>query len=509
MSGARKMFDLTETPTKIGHDENGPTWQTSFAPRRRQPLMTAKVVEGLIQMLDIFVIVIIGQIALQFYIGSILGTDITRSQHVIYGLISIAVAMVFSFAMHRCRGYVIRNLVRPGWQCQRIFFNWTITVSVLTMIAFIGKASATYSRGWLVVWICGSFITLSVMRIATHNLINVARRRGLLNRTVAIVGAGEVGEHLIAKIKADLNTEIVIAGVFDDRLTRVPAEVEGYRVLGTTDSLITMIQASLIDEIIIALPLRAADRIGGLIAKLRSLPADLRLSIDDTSTGFPMRAIGQTATFQVIEILDRPLKNWSGITKWLEDRILGTIFLLLVTPLMGLTALAIRLDSKGPAFFVQERFGFNNQPVRVFKFRTMHVNQGDPSGSVRTIRNDPRVTRIGRFLRAVSLDELPQILNVMRGDMSLVGPRPHALTMKAGEQLYHDAVAEYSHRHRVKPGITGWAQIHGHRGEIDSLEKAQQRVAYDLHYIEHWSLWLDLKILLATVAVVVSRNNAY
>jgi polysaccharide biosynthesis protein PslA len=169
-----------------------------------------------------------------------------------------------------------------------------------------------------------------------------------------------------------------------------------------------------------------------------------------------------------------------------------------------LVALLIKLESRGPVFFVQRRFGFNNEVIRVLKFRTMYVDRGDQSGEQRTVRDDRRVTRVGRILRALSIDELPQLINVLRGEMSIVGPRPHAIAMKAGNGvLYGDAVAEYCHRHRVKPGITGWAQVNGLRGEVDTLSKARARVEHDLYYIEHWSPWLDLKILVKTIIVVM------
>jgi lipopolysaccharide/colanic/teichoic acid biosynthesis glycosyltransferase len=175
---------------------------------------------------------------------------------------------------------------------------------------------------------------------------------------------------------------------------------------------------------------------------------------------------------------------------------------------MALIAILIKLDSHGPIFFVQKRFGYNNEVINVIKFRTMYSNSSDPSGAQRTVRHDPRVTRIGGILRWLSLDELPQLINVVRGDMSLVGPRPHAVAMKAGDRLYCDAVAQYRHRHRVKPGITGWAQVSGLRGEVDTLDKARARVAHDLFYIEHWSPLFDLKILLTT-AGLLRRGGAY
>jgi exopolysaccharide biosynthesis polyprenyl glycosylphosphotransferase len=209
--------------------------------------------------------------------------------------------------------------------------------------------------------------------------------------------------------------------------------------------------------------------------------------------------IGYVGTVPVLEVVDRPLKNWRAVAKWMEDKLLGSLLLIFVGPLMALTAILIKLDSPGPVLFVQKRFGFYNEVIGVLKFRTMHIDRADPSGAQRTVRNDPRVTRLGRILRWLSFDELPQLINVIRGDMSLVGPRPHTVAMKAGDRLYGEAVERYLHRHRVKPGITGWAQVSGLRGEVDTLEKAHARVAQDLYYIEHWSRWLDLKILLKTV----------
>jgi len=193
----------------------------------------------------------------------------------------------------------------------------------------------------------------------------------------------------------------------------------------------------------------------------------------------------------------------------MEDKILAILLLILFGPLMVIITLLIKMSGPGPILFAQERFGFNNEIIRVLKFRTMRHDRGDPSGAQRTVRDDPRVTWLGRILRCLSLDELPQLINVLRGDMSLVGPRPHAVHMKVGGRLYADAVEQYLHRHRVKPGITGWAQVNGLRGEVDTLEKGHARVVHDLYYIEHWSLWLDLRILVRTVAIVLSGKGAW
>ena len=210
-----------------------------------------------------------------------------------------------------------------------------------------------------------------------------------------------------------------------------------------------------------------------------------------------------------LEIANRPLTHRGSVAKWIQDKMLAGILLIWLAPVFAVVALAIKLDSRGPVLFTQKRFGLNNDVIQVLKFRTMHVDRGDQSGALPTVRNDPRVTHVGRILRWLSLDELPQLINVLRGDMSLVGPRPHAIAMKAGDRLYCDAVEEYLHRHRVKPGITGWAQVNGLRGEVDTLDKAHARVAHDLYYVEHWSPWLDLKILLQTVGILASPDNAY
>jgi Undecaprenyl-phosphate glucose phosphotransferase len=366
-----------------------------------------------------------------------------------------------------------------------------------------------YSRSWATLFARFSFAAVGTVRIGVAAAMDRWADRGRLSRFVAVVGAGELGQQVVAKLRSAKGSPVVIAGIFDDRLTRVPAVVEGCRVRGTTDDLIALVRRSLIDEVVLALPLRAEARIGELVVKLRSLPVDIRLSLDPIGGGFPIRGVHEIASIQMIEILDRPLKNWSAIVKWFEDKVLGFVYLVACAPIMAAIALAIRFDSKGPAIFAQERFGFNNNTIRVFKFRTMAVDYGDPTGAARTVPGDPRVTRVGRVLRRLSLDELPQLLNVLLGDMSLVGPRPHVMAMRAGERLYHEAVGEYFLRHRVRPGMTGWAQVHGLRGEIDSAENARARVVHDLWYIDNWSLWLDVKILFMTLRVILTAKNAY
>jgi exopolysaccharide biosynthesis polyprenyl glycosylphosphotransferase len=249
-----------------------------------------------------------------------------------------------------------------------------------------------------------------------------------------------------------------------------------------------------------------------LIAKLRQLPTEVLISLEpiaEIADTLPVLGCKEIGGLPTIEIVKLPIEPFGAMTKWFEDKIISLLVLIFVGPLMLIIAALIKLDSPGPVFFVQDRYGFNNKPIKILKFRTMYVHAEDRSGAQRTIQGDPRVTPFGRILRAYSLDELPQLINVLKGDMSLVGPRAHAIAMKVEELPYHDAIAEYPQRHRVRPGITGWAQINGLRGEVDTWERGYARVQHDLEYIERWSLWLDLKILILTLPAILVRRNAY
>ena len=442
--------------------------------------------------------------ALYFDLLTDLGTE--PGSHVLPALFA---ATLFVGGFERLGGYQLKKLSKLHWQLSRVMMVWGISVSVLLLVGFLGKISQNYSRGWALAWIIAGTAVLLLGRGVLHYLIAAWMQRGYLARNVVIVGAGDEGRRLIVKLQDAKDKTIAIRGVFDDRQSRLSRSVCGISVLGTTDDLLRFVPHAPIDEVIIALPLDAERPLKALCDKLKVLAVDLRLSVEPLVETFQVRGMSYVDNVPVLDIADRPLKHWRAIVKWIEDKSLATLMLIFAGPSMGIIAMLIKLDSRGPVFFVQERFGFNNEVIRVLKFRTMYVDRGDPSGEQRTVRNDPRITRFGRLLRWLSFDELPQLINVLRGDMSLIGPRPHAIAMKAGDRLYGDAVEQYLHRHRVKPGITGWAQVNGLRGEVDTLAKARARVAHDLYYIEHWSLWLDFKIILKTVGILASRDNAY
>jgi len=276
------------------------------------------------------------------------------------------------------------------------------------------------------------------------------------------------------------------------------------------DDLVEFARRTRVDLVLFSLPISAESRILQMLKKLWVLPVDIRLSAHNNQLRFRPRSYSYIGSVPVLDVFDRPIADWDVVMKWLFDKLIGALALIALSPVMLFTALAIKFDSRGPVLFKQKRYGFNNELIEVYKFRSMYVDQCDPTASKLVQQNDPRVTKVGAFIRKTSLDELPQLINVVfKGDLSLVGPRPHAVHAKAADRLYDEAVDGYFARHRVKPGITGWAQINGWRGETDTEEKIQRRVEHDLHYIENWSVLLDLAILARTPLALAKTEHAY
>ena len=243
--------------------------------------------------------------------------------------------------------------------------------------------------------------------------------------------------------------------------------------------------------------------------RLQCLPADIRLVVAPLGYRLLNRRVSCVHQVPMIHVAERPLGEWGRLVKGVEDAVVATLALAVLGPVMLLIALAIKVDSPGPVLFRQRRYGFNNQVIEILKFRTMRHDQCDPIGSRLTTRDDPRVTRLGRLLRRSSLDELPQLINVLRGDMSIVGPRPHPIEAKAADRLYQDVVAGYAARHKVKPGLTGWAQVNGWRGPTDTEDQIVKRVEHDLWYLENWSVYFDIRIMFMTILVGLFGKNAY
>jgi Undecaprenyl-phosphate glucose phosphotransferase len=488
------------TDNSIGHAAH---WQLGFGRRAR---LSSEILSAAVAAFDFCLVLIVGAATFVWYFDLI---DRYSGQPGHYVLTVVFAATLFIAGFERLGGYQLKQLLRLDWQLMHIAVVWAATLAALLLTAFVAKLSESYSRGWALVWFICAPTVLLMARGVLHLAVTRWVRGGTFARNIVVVGAGREGQRLMAKLQGSQDKSIAVRGVFDDCELKFPDAKFSSNVMGTTDDLIRAARRSPVDEVIIALPLDAEEQLKALFCKLKGIATDLRLSIEPIAERFPVCGVSYVGSVPVFDIAERPLKHWRALAKWVEDKVLSALLLIFFGPLMAVTAMLIKVDSRGPVIFAQERFGFNSEVIKVLKFRTMYVDRGDRTGAQRTVHNDPRVTRVGRILRSLSIDELPQLMNVLRGDMSIVGPRPHAIAMKAGGRLYQYAVEEYFHRHRVKPGITGWAQVNGLRGEIDTLEKARARVAHDLHYIERWSPWLDLKILLKTAGILASRANAY
>lgn len=332
---------------------------------------------------------------------------------------------------------------------------------------------------------------------------------GFLATQVVLFGADAIGQRLMQMIHDDYPDTVQVRGVFDDRIDRVPAEINGIAVERGMTRLLSMVHDNPdIEKVLIALPMRAEERILELLQRLRHLDVDVAL-VPEFVGGRVDRQLNRDPYPQLLDVGRRAQSAVGRVAKRCFDFTAALGLLLLLSPVFLLVALAIKLDSAGPIWFFQPRMGFNNKRFSVYKFRSMYVDCADLAAKQQTKRNDSRVTRVGALLRRTSIDELPQLINVLRGEMSLVGPRPHALGMQVGDQLCDEIVREYAVRHRVKPGITGWAQVRGLRGAIEEPELLVARVQHDIYYIDNWSFSFDLRILIMTAVELIRTKNAF
>ncbi len=341
-------------------------------------------------------------------------------------------------------------------------------------------------------------------------LVGIALDFGLTERRAVMIGGGFRTSEVMRAMAAAPGNDIHVHGIFDDRSDeRSPGVVDGVPRLGTVNDLLAFARTAEIDMLIITLPLSAEARIREILKAVAVLPLDVRLADFSNDPGFRRRAVAPPEG-GLIELVSRPLRDGELALKRALDIVGACVAILLLSPVLIGTAIAIRLDSPGPILFRQPRHGYNHKPVLVWKFRSMYAAACDPTARQIVTKGDPRVTRVGRRIRRWSVDELPQLFNVLTGDLSLVGPRPHALAAVSSRQEAFEAIVEdYAARHKVRPGITGWAQINGWRGEIDDPDTLRRRVEHDLQYIENWSIWMDLRILFMTPFRLLDAKGAY
>nr|WP_218625837.1 undecaprenyl-phosphate glucose phosphotransferase [Bradyrhizobium sp. dw_411] len=464
------------------------------------------VIAGVVRLADFMLLSFVG---IALYIGYMVPLTGFHWEYVA-AICGMTVAAVVCFqAADIYQVQVFRGQLR---QMTRMISSWAFVFLLFIGASFFAKLGSEISRLWLSAFF---FIGLGVLvaeRLFLRAMVRSWARQGRLDRRTIVVGSDKNGEQLIEALNAQDDSDLDILGVFDDRNdSRALDTCAGSAKLGKVDDIVEFARRTRIDLVLFALPISAETRILEMLKKLWVLPVDIRLSAHTNKLRFRPRSYSYLGKVPTLDVFEAPITDWDLVMKWLFDHVVGAVILLLALPVMALVALAIKLDSPGPVLFRQKRFGFNNERIDVFKFRSLYHHHADPTASKVVTKNDSRVTRVGRFIRKSSLDELPQLFNVVfKSNLSLVGPRPHAVQGKLQSQLFDEAVDGYFARHRVKPGITGWAQINGWRGEVDSEEKIQKRVEFDLYYIENWSVLFDLYILLKTPLALISKNeNAY
>jgi Undecaprenyl-phosphate glucose phosphotransferase len=376
---------------------------------------------------------------------------------------------------------------------------WSCIFVAMTTMGFLTKTSVDASRIWAASWFVFALAGFAGVRLLGGAIVRSWRRRGRLVQTVAIVDMSGTGAELSRKMQLREARETRLLGVFS-----AGADRRG-KSRSSVDDLIDLSRHFRIDEVIIAVGGRSDADVNAVIRRLALLPSNIRVCLEMPELAFPPTKAAMMFGQPVLTVRQSSCTGINKFIKRVEDVVLASILLLLLSPLLLAVALAVKLSSPGPVLFRQKRLGFNNNVIEVLKFRSM-VHRPEEAGTPQATKQDPRITRIGRFLRRSSIDELPQLLNVLSGDMSLVGPRPHAL---AHNDQYAALIDNYLGRHRVQPGITGWAQVNGFRGETDTLDKMQRRVEHDLAYIDNWSILLDLRILLATAFSTAAYRNAY
>ncbi|GAB7529799.1 undecaprenyl-phosphate glucose phosphotransferase [Pseudomonas sp. 3A(2025)] len=419
----------------------------------------------------------------------------------IFGLICVLVFQAL--------GVYSEALFSNSLRLRSILFAWTAAFGLLLVMHHFMDMLDSVSQDALLVWYLSTLALLCTVRVLLLVLFRHLMKKGMFLQNAVILGATENGLRLAEYLLRHQDIRSGVTGFIDDRIGRMPKTVANLPLLGNTGDLERLIREDKVTQVLVALPWTAENRMDYIIRELRRLPVNVLLVPDMIAFRHTHNRITEVASLPMFNASDVPLNGWSPFIKRAEDIVLSSLAIALLSPVMLLVAIAIKLDSRGPVLFRQKRYGYNNRLIEVFKFRSMHQHQADAVAENQTTRHDARVTRVGRFIRKTSLDELPQLFNVVAGTMSMVGPRPHATATKAAGILFEQAVKEYTSRHRVKPGITGLAQINGYRGETDTVEKIEKRVEFDLEYIENWSVWFDLYILLRTVPAVLLNREVY
>ncbi len=459
----------------------------------------ASVVDLVVRAADVLFLLVTAHLAERVSAG---GYALSQSQWLLALLAAPVVLVIFSsMSIYQSR----RGASLVG-EFQRVALAWS---SVFGLVAIFSVAFADLvevAREWFLAWFVVGGASVLGLRALVRMFLRWARARGFNIRRIVMAGSAEMGGQVLEHLERAPWTGLEIMAFFTAEPDGLIGRPRGLPAPHRLEELPGFVERETVDQVWLAFPLKEERRLQALLHDLRHCTSDIRLVPDIFGFELLNHSVSDVAGLPVINLRSSPLQGVNRLVKEIEDRVLAVFFLLLLSPLFLLIALAVKLDSPGPVLFKQRRHGWDGRPIRVYKFRSM-VRDADSGGYPHQARpGDARVTRVGRILRRYSLDELPQFFNVLQGRMSIVGPRPHALEHN---ERFKDEIDHYMLRHKVKPGITGWAQINGYRGETDTLEKMKKRLEYDLYYIENWSLWFDLRIILLSPWRAIRDPNAY
>lgn len=427
----------------------------------------------------------------------------TPDERTLYGLIMAVLLTIVIFPNFKL--YEMWRGREVAAELRSLLLAWLSVLAGLMLIALLTKTTGYYSRIWIITWVLSGFIALTVFRLGLRYSQRWLRAQGFNIRTLVIVGTGELAQYTANRVLQCHTAGFRLIGFLDDNAVPMPELIKLRPMVGDIDELADYVRDHEVDEVWIALPWGDREKIIRVLSNLANSTANIRIVPDLFSY--------QLFTSSLMTIMDVPVLNLShssivGINSLLKeilDRVLAVFIMVILFPLMVAIALSVKLSSPGPVLFRQQRYGIDGRKIEIWKFRTMKIH-AEEARYTQATRNDPRVTRLGAFLRRTSLDELPQFINVLQGRLSIVGPRPHPVPM---DEQYRDVIGSYMLRYKVKPGITGLAQVNGYRGQTDTQDKIERRLKCDLEYIEHWSLWLDIKIILLTAVKGFYSKNAY
>jgi len=463
---------------------------------------TSNVVGSLFLLSDIICFVVAAPITLAAY-SLVRGSRLEVPVHV-----TAFILMLGSFLLIRSSRHAYRRSLLDLSDTSDTTFDAVISSLIASALIWQAGLIEHYSRGITLLFLLTVVLLLSVSRPILHRMITRLAERGQIEQRIAFYGADPDSVSLTRQLLESLKfPHLRFVGIADDRARRT--NLEDLPMIGDLAALCDAARRGEIDQVLISGAQFTPKRLEQIVEGLSEVCVDVSLIPAQAIELAPNYRVNLLGAVPVLTLWQRPFRDMSQLVKRAEDLVLSAIAVTILSPVLLLTALVIRLTSPGPVLFVQPRVGFNNEAINVFKFRTMYTHMADMGAKQTTTRGDPRVTPVGRVLRRFSIDELPQLFNVLQGSMSLVGPRPHGTEMMVGDRFYHEAVRGYAGRHRVKPGITGYAQVKGLRGEVRTIERAKRRVELDKYYVDHWSFWLDIWILLATVRAVLFDRDAY